>query len=223
MVNIDIQIKKHKKYFFILGMVAVSGLIFYFFRIVSSINFEYSISEYMSFNTIMYYAADKGNIPNIAVLMKIIDGWGTDIPFLYGESLFDFIRGSLPSALNPVGYQPSVIIKDVWYFDAPGGALPPTGMGEMFANFWYFGAVFGMYIFGAFSALIYNMLYKYNNFWYLVIYTHITLGFILLYSQGEFDNLSLWAVIPIGMTYIMLKILTKIIRNNKLKSLKDTK
>jgi hypothetical protein len=193
--------------------VAIFGLLFYFFRAQSSVDFQSSIFDFIDLDIVGYYAVDKGNIPNIALLMKIIDGWGgVDTPFLYGESLFDWARGSLPSSLKPVGYQPSVIIKDTWYSHASGGALPPTGMGEMYINFWYFGAVFGMYIFGAFTALIYNMLYRYNNFWYLVIYTNITLGFILLYAKGEFDNLSLWAVIPIGMTYIMLKILTKISR-----------
>ncbi|RLA82537.1 MAG: hypothetical protein DRG78_06895 [Epsilonproteobacteria bacterium] len=212
-VCFDVQSKKHKKYFLILFLISFMGLLFYFFRITSSLaynnllstDFLSTILEFFKGDLIMYYAVDKGNIPNIAVLMKIIDGWGIDTPFLYGESLFTWMYGVIPSNIRPEGYQPSVIIKHVWYSYTPGGHLPPTGMGEMYANFWYFGAVFGMYLFGSFTALIYNLLKRFNNYWYLVVYTNITLGFILLYPKGEFDNLSFWAALPIGLTYLLLK------------------
>ncbi len=217
-VRIEVESKKHKKYFLGLFGLVLSGLFFYFFRLVSSINvsgeidadFITKILEYLNFDMIMYYAADKGNIPNVAVLMKIIDSWGDDIPFLYGESLITWIYGIIPSGLRPQGYQPSVILKEVWYSHAPGGNLPPTGMGEMFANFWYFGAVFGMYLFGALAAFFYNLLHRFANYWYLVMYANIAVAFIMLYPKGEFDNLTLWHVMPIGFTYIFILFLTKV-------------
>lgn len=223
-VKIDIEIKRHKKYILSLFLLVIAGLFFYFFRLASSINesgeidatFLLKMSKYLNFDSIMYYASDKGNIPNVAILMKIIDSWGGDeMPFLYGESLITWLYGILPSGIRPEGYQPSVIIKEVWYSHAPGGHLPPTGMGEMFANFWYFGAVFGMYLFGALAAFFYNMLARFNNYWYLVMYANIAVAFIMLYPKGEFDNLTLWHVMPIGFTYLLLLFLTKVATKNE--------
>ncbi len=37
--------------------------------------------------------------------------------------------------MRPEAYQPSVMIKQVWYSHLQGGNLPPTGIGEMYANF----------------------------------------------------------------------------------------
>lgn len=221
-VNYKTESQNNKKY--ILSIVALMslGLLFYLFRITSSLayndmltaSFIDTIFQFVNFDSIMYLAVDKGNIPNISVLMKIIDGWGDTIPFLYGESLFTWLYGIIPSSIRPEGYQPSVMIKQVWYSHIQGGNLPPMGMGEMFVNFWYFGAVFGMFIFGAFVAFMYNLLNRFNNYWYLVMFSNISVGFILLYSKGEFDNLTLWDIIPIGMTYLLLLFLTKLSRKN---------
>lgn len=200
--------------------VAFVGLTFYFFRITSSLNYSNQLSAsylttiltFFDFNSIMYLAVDKGNLPNMAVLMKILEGWGRDIPFLCGESLFTWIFGILPSFCRPEGYQPSVMIKQIWYSHIPGGNLPPTGMGEMFVNFGYIGAVFGMYLFGMFCAFVNNLLLRFNNFWYLIIYSNITLGFIMIYPKGEFDNLSLWQVLPSLFVYLLLFCFTKLAR-----------
>ncbi|CAA6810218.1 MAG: Unknown protein [uncultured Sulfurovum sp.] len=228
-VKIKIESQQNKKYFIILFSLLAIGVFFYFFRLASSIaaiggmkdDFLSTILEFLSIDLIMYYIADKGNIPNIPILMKIIDAWGGDsTPFLYGESLFTWVYGILPSGLRPEGYQTSVIVKEVWYSHAPGGNLPPTGMGEMFANFWYFGAVFGMYLFGVLAAFFYNLLHKFNNFWYLVMYANIVVGFIMLYPKGEFDNLTLWHIMPIGFTYILILFLTKVAQSS-MKSRKD--
>jgi oligosaccharide repeat unit polymerase len=211
-IYFDTQSKKHKKYFLVLFLIPFLGISLYFFRGASSVGFEVSMLDSISLNTIMYYLVDKGNVPNLTVLMKVIDGWGDGMPFLYGKSLFTWVYDIIPSEFRPAAYQPSVMIKQVWYPHIEGGNLPPTGMGEMFANFWYFGSVFGMYLFGVFSAFIYNLLNKFNNYFYLVVYSNITLGFIFIYPKGEFDNLSLWAILPIGLTYLLVRFLTILLR-----------
>lgn len=219
-VNFKTESTNNKKYFIVILILIFAGLFFYFFRITSSLAYNNQLSadfittifEFVNFDSLMHYAVDKGNIPNVSVLMKIIDGWGDEIPFLYGESLFTWMYGILPSSIRPEGYQPSVMIKEIWYSHIRGGNLPPMGMGEMFANFWYFGSVFGMFIFGALVAFIYNLLDRFNNYWYLVMFANISVGFILLYAKGEFDNLTLWYIIPIGMIYLLLIFLTKLSR-----------
>ncbi len=207
------------RYLFLFVFVVLISLGFYFFRVTSSLSYSSQLSEgyltsiqsYLNFETLQFFVIDKGNLPNVAVLMKILEGWGRDIPFLYGESLFTWIYGFLPSFIRPDGYQPSVMIKKVWYSHIVGGALPPTGMGEMFANFGYYGAL-AMYFFGAFCAFLRNLLHKFNNFWCLLIYSNIVLGFVVLYPKGEFDNLSLWQILPALMAYLLLVFTTKLVK-----------
>lgn len=212
--------KKHKKYLFTVVLFVLSAVIFYFFRVTSSLNFNGKVNSdwlgvmfsFVNVDILNYYLVDKGNIPNVGVLMKIIDAWGNDLNFFYGKSLFTWIYSVIPVGIRPENYQISIIIKETWYLGVRGGALPPTGMGEMFVNFGFFGAVLGMYLFGAFAAFIYNLLKKFNNYWYLIIYTDISLGFILIYAKGEFDNLSLWYIMPSLFTYLLLFISTKLLR-----------
>jgi oligosaccharide repeat unit polymerase len=215
-MNYKIETRRHKKYFLGVFIVIIAGLLFYFFRITSSLSYNNMIEtdfyttvfSFVDMDMIAHLAVDKGNIPNVALLMKIIDSWGTDIQFLYGESLFTWLSGFIPSSFRLEGYQPSVIIKTTWYSHIRGGNLPPTGMGEMFINFWYFGAVFGMFIFGALNALIYNLLNKFNNYWYLLIYSNLVILFAMLYPKGEFDNIPIMTLLFILVVYMSLYMLS---------------
>jgi oligosaccharide repeat unit polymerase len=159
----------------------------------------------------------KGNLPNIPVVMKIIDSWETDIGYLYGKSLFTWIFNILPADIRLKDYQPSVMIKSMDWYPNALGSHPPTGIGEMYANFGVIGPFIGMYLFGAFCAFLYNMLLRCQNFWVLLIYSQIIIGFILIFPKGEFDNLSLWQVIPTILSYIILRFFTDLFRLNKLK------
>ncbi len=219
-LNFDQESKKHKKYVISVTIAVFLAITLYFFRVTSSLNFNGQVNSdwigvmlsFVNFDILNYYLVDKGNIPNVGVLMKIIDAWSNEMNFLYGKSLFTWVYGILPPELRPADYQISIIIKETWYMGVRGGALPPTGMGEMFVNFGYLGSIFGMYIFGAFSACIFNLLNRFNNFWYLIVYTNITLGFVLIYAKGEFDNLSLWYILPITCTYILLKFVSDVLK-----------
>ena len=218
-VNFSKENNVNYKYLIGLLLLGVFGLIFYFFRFVSSLDYNNQISgtflsnliELINFDNILFNAVDKGNIPNVAILMKVIDSWANDSKFLFGESLFSWIYGFLPSDYRPERYQISFLIKDNWYQHIDGGSLPPTGMGEMFVNFWYFG-IFGMYLFGIFVALFNNLLLKFNNYWFLIVFVNVSLGFIMLYPKGEFDNFSVLFFLPILLTYYLLNILSTILK-----------
>lgn len=208
---------KNIRYIFLLILMGVVGVIIYFFRVTSSLMYNEMVSsgwldtivQFVDFDKIMNFTVLRGNIPNIPIFMKIIDSWANDIGFLYGKSLFTWIYSIVPSSFRPEGYQPSVMIKNMWYTHIPGGALPPTGIGEMYANFGVLGPLMGMFMFGSFVALLKNLLFKFNNYWYLVIYVQIGIGFIMIYPKGEFDNLTLWYVVPILFTLFLIIVLQK--------------
>lgn len=218
LINFKENKTNNLKYAMLLAIFGFCGFLFFVFRLTSSLSYSNmldagwlkTISSYINFESLMFLAVDQGNIPNVSIFMQIIDSWGRDIGFLYGSSLFTWIFSMVPESIRPEGYQISVIIKNIWHAQTPGGNLPPTGIGEMYANFGVLGPFIGMFLFGCFVALIYNLLFKYNNFWYLVIYSNISLYFIMLYPKGEFDNLSLWHVVPMLVTFLTLKVLTRL-------------
>lgn len=212
-INQNNRIKNRKYYLFGL-LLFFSGVLFYFFRIISSLSVNKSvvggILKELShlFDLFFFLAVDQGNVPNFGLLLKIIDSWGNDIGFLHGESLLTWIYGFLPSFLRPEGYQPSVLIKNTWYSHLPTGNLPPTGIGEMYANFGILGPFIGMFAFGCLMGYIYNYTTKKCNYWIYVIYVQITIGFIMLYPKGEFDNLSLWMILPIIIIKFFLEFIS---------------
>jgi hypothetical protein len=156
--------------------------------------------------SIGYYAFDKGNTPNVAILMKIIDSWGKDIGYKLGSSLFYPFFSILPGEYQPsVNLMPSIIIKQRWFSHIEGGFLPPTGIGEMYANFSFFGPFIGMFGFGILGAMLYNFLQKRATHLRLFIYLYFSLNFYMIYPKGEFSNLSF---LSIGCILIMFYLLT---------------
>ncbi len=212
------QKNKNLKYYFFGGFIVLFGVVFYFLRILSSLWYNNMMFNSLKetflelISKLMFYAIDKGNLPNIFIFLKIIDGWKNDIGYLYGQSLLTWIFNILPGLIRPEGYQPSVMIKKTWYSQIQGGNLPPTGVGEMYANFGWIGPIFGMFIFGVFASVLFNLMKKSKNYWVLVIYIQISLGFIMLYPKGEMDNLSFWNVIPIAFTVLIINMVSSILK-----------
>lgn len=215
-------IKYTKKFLLWLFAILFSSIIFYLYRIVSNLSLSYadipSLFEVLAiFDPLFFFqlTIEKGNTPNIPVLMKIIDSWGNEIGFLYGQSLVSWIVNILPTAIRPEGYQPSVMIMHAEWFPYAQGAHPPTGIGEMYANFGLIGPFAGMFLFGMFCAWMRNQLTYYKNFWILIVYCQVVTGFVFLYPKGEFDNLSLWQVLPVLFSYFVLRIFTKVFASKK--------
>lgn len=213
----------NRKYLLVLAVVVSSSVLLYLFRFTTSailsMESAFDLSDFLGglnlADGLRFIFFETGNVPNIPVLMKIIDSWGNEIGFLYGQSLVSWVVNILPSSIRPEGYQPSVMIMKAGWFPDALGAHPPTGIGEMYANFGILGPFLGMFSFGYFCAILYNLLGRFNNFWMLVAYCQILTGFVFLYAKGEFDNLSLWQILPIASAYLFLRACTLII--NRLK------
>lgn len=208
------RVLSNAKYYIAGFAIALTGILFYFMRIMSSLSFNNKLGDNIGetfiglLNRTGYYLIDKGNIPNIGAVLKIIDSWAKDIGYLYGQSLITWASNILPSSLRPEAYQPSVMIKQTWYLHIRGGNLPPTCIGEMYANFGFLGPIIGMFFFGCLCALLYNFIIKSKSYWALVIYIQIALGFIMIYPKGEFDNLTLWDIVPILLLIVVMKIVS---------------
>lgn len=208
------NIKNSAKYYISAVILVGLGVSVYLLRIISGMaaSGQLKISASDQFEILVgeigHIAINMGYIPNTGILIKIIDSWNADIGYLYGSSLVSWIFNVLPSSIKPVGYQPSVMISKTWYGDLPTGNLPPTGIGEMYANFGFIGPFFGMFLFGCLSAYLYNFMVKSKSYWVLVVFMQLNIGFIMLYPKGEFDNLSLLPALSIFMSVITLKIMS---------------
>jgi oligosaccharide repeat unit polymerase len=213
---------KNIRYVFSFLIFIMLGIGMYLLRIFSALSankLEANIKDIFTIfsNNFGFFVIGKGNVPNIPIVMKIIERWADDVGFLYGQSLLKPFFTVLPSSIRPetAGYSLGLTIRQTWYSGIQGGELPPTGVGEMYANFGILGPFVGMFLFGAFCAWLYNLMLKTGSYWVLAIYSQILLGFIMIYTKGELSNLSLWYVLPIAFTVVLIKFLTYVSRVHK--------
>jgi oligosaccharide repeat unit polymerase len=199
----------------------MGGGAFYFLRIMSALYFQGAfdlemVKEFSSLEKLGYFAVDRGNVPHIPIFMKIIDSWGPDIGYLYGRSFYAWVLSIVPTGwISPEEYLISLKINKLWFSNIPGaGGLPPTGVGEMYANFGVYGPFLGMFFFGVLCGAMYNFMIHSKSYWVLAIYSQILLGFILIYPKTDFANLSPWYIAPILATIFFLKLITTILRTN---------
>jgi oligosaccharide repeat unit polymerase len=202
----------NKNQFVFIVFIGLIGIAIYFLRIISSmestpLDIKKTLAKFIE--EIGYLAFDKGNTPNIAILMKIIDSWKIDIGYEMGISLFLPFLSILPSEYHLDNLFPSVVIKKTWFSHIQGGNLPPTGIGEMYANFSIFGPFFGMFVFGVLGALLYNYLNRKTNYLRFVIYLSIVISFYMLYPKNEFANLSFFMPVCIFVLYNLLTFFSK--------------
>jgi oligosaccharide repeat unit polymerase len=176
------------------------------------------ISIFSGFDNLLHMAVNLGNVPNIPIVMQIGRDWSRDIGYMNGKSLISWIYSIFPSSFKPDAYQLGTMIKLTWYKEGwKVSQLPPTGIGEMYANFGFLGPIVGMMFFGMLCGFLYNYLIKSRSFWILVIYSNILLSFILIYPKGEFINLSLLPAVPIAITILGIKMVAKASRNISLR------
>jgi oligosaccharide repeat unit polymerase len=207
----------NKSYYATFFVIILLGFFFFFFRRVGNLIYQQGgisseIVEGLNDNA-SYLLIGSGNIPNTPLFMKIIDSWEIDHGFLYGESFITWLYNGVPSRIKPLDYQPSVMIKQLWY-PGPGGNLPPTSVGEMYMNFGFWGPVAGLFFVGLLFKLIKNYVVKSGKYWVYVIYASIFLPFTLIYPKGEFDNINMKNLITYLIPYILVIILSFFFQKN---------
>jgi oligosaccharide repeat unit polymerase len=214
-VNIKDQDREswERKSFILIVLMAVMGITLYYSRLMSGLYYQnilelQKIVDVLSIENFLSYAVGRGNLPNIPIFMKIIDAWDQDIGFLYGKTLLTWVLSIVPTGIiNPHEYLISWTINNTWFSHLVGaGGLPPTGVGEMYANFGPVGPLIGMFLFGLFCGALYNCLVVTRSYWVLVVYSQLLLGFVMIYPKTDFANLSPWYIFPILITVAVLKV-----------------
>lgn len=216
---LSLQKLSNIRYFLWLIPIPILGVSFYFFRVVSSLYIgtttDIEISQLANgfLDLLGYYAIDKGNTPNIALFMKVIDTWKDDFGYLYGSSL---LSGILP-ILNLDGYHgvSSVIVQNLWYKHLPSGALPTTAIGEMYMNFGPIGPFVGMFVVGVCMKLFYVFVVKSANYWNYIFLILISLTFFAIYPKVDFTNFSLFYLLQVYIPFFFTRVLTYILFSDR--------
>lgn len=212
-----------RKYLLYLLPIPIFGVLFYFLRIVSGMiaggttndSFDEIVSNFT--NLLGFYAIDKGNTPNVAVFMKIIDAWKIDHGYIFGKSLYSGILNNLPSALRPEDVNASsIMVRDLWYSRvANGGALPTTAIGEMYMNFGPWGVFLGMFCVGAIIKIWYAFVIQSRNYWHYLALILIALMFIALYPKVDFTNFNPLDLVIVYMPLCMVWLLSNIFKTKE--------
>lgn len=212
----------NKKVFAYLAPLPLLGVAFYFLRLLSSIQIggvgslvkgDFWELAQGFLNVLGYYAIDKGNTPNVAVFMKIIDAWQTDHGYLYGQSLLSGIMNSLPHDAKSGGFAiTSNMVRTLWYPHVEGGALPTTAVGEMYMNFGPVGPFIGMFFVGFLIRLWYNFVIKSRNYWQYLIFLIISLVFVAIYAKVDFTNLGLFDPVVVFFPLAILWLLSALVK-----------
>jgi len=208
-----------KKLIFKLLIMIILTLMFFFFRMYTSYLRVYGISLEDFINQfsplLVNILFGEGNLPNIGIVMKIIDSWQNDIGFLFGQSIFVGLAIFLPSSISRdlvINNTVSWLSKKEWYMHLHGGSLPPTIIGDLFANFGIAGVFLGMFLLGIIFSIIYQKVVKNMNFFVFVLYLFFLIKFVFILPKGEFCRFS-FILIPVMIlsVYYLIYFITNII------------
>lgn len=185
-----------------LGIIAIA---FYFLRAIGNIQYSNKGANTNDLfnemiNNLFYYLFDKGNTVNTILVPKIIDDWSADIGLLFGRSILSS-SSQIIHSLNTLFPSIGLLIKDKWFVNIISGAIPPTCIGELIANFGIIGVPIGMLIFGWICGLIYNKHLRSISTLGNLIYFQILVDFIFIYPKTDFSNFPLFSILFTAIIY----------------------
>jgi hypothetical protein len=159
-----------------------------------------------------YLLIDKGNVPNIPILMNIVENWEHSLGFEYGRTFFNWIAALLPW-LEPENI--GMVIRDNWYISV--GGLPPTALGELYANFGAPGVYAGMFLIGALMAGTYNVVRSRRDFWIYLIFLAISFRFFMIWPKGESMNIAaaIWLFLPTIGAVLLVRMVAAVLTTRR--------
>lgn len=190
----------------VLLLLAFLGILFYFLRIISALNYSgkgidnFSINEF--FIQFVHYSIERGNLPNTPVVMTLLDKIPSGEFYLLGTTLFNWLLWLIPKSILPGDYLISLWIKQKWYLDVEGGGLPPTAVGEWYANFGYIGVIVGMFFIGYVLNNLYKRAIGSNSPFWAVLWANFSFGFVVIYPKTDLAQIPGFTMLIIFIFYI---------------------
>lgn len=211
---------KNTKYSKYILFTVTFGIIIYVFRAAGSFYFHGGYDTFIDavydiISRLTYYIFGRGNVVNIAIVPYILNNWESDYgTYLYGSSalsglvkFFPFLKETFPST--------SYLIKNLWFEDIIGGALPPTCIGELYINFGLIGTVIGMLIMGIISSILFNIYSNKVSFIKTIIYMHFVCFFILLFPKTDFSSFPFFEIFFSLLMFILVLFISEYFRRKQ--------
>lgn len=208
---------KYSKYIF---FTVAFGIIVYIFRAAGSFYFyggynTFAEAIYDVISRLAYYIFGRGNVVNIVIVPYIINNWESDYgTYLYGSSILSGLAKYFPF-LHDIFPATSYLIKNLWFEDIIGGALPPTCIGELYINFGILGIVVGMFFMGIASSIMFNIFNKKISFLKTLIYMHIACVFILLFPKTDFSSFPIFEIVFSLLLYFLVLFTSEYFRRKR--------
>ena len=200
----------------LLAILGLAGVSIYFMRLASALNYlgiNISLDTVRLFGAdIMHFALQRGNVPNFPIVFTIMDKMPDDQPFFAGATLFNWLLYFIPRAVLEPDYLISLRIKRLWYTDIEGGGLPPTAIGEWYANFGVAGIVAGMFVVGLILGAIYKRTTVSRSPLLGVLWANLALGFIVIYPKTDLAQIPVFSLAIIGALWFVLLVLRSALR-----------
>jgi len=189
-----------KRLFYLLALAGI-GVGLYFLRLASalkhiglSVNLDTALTF---FDEIVHFALERGNVPNFPVVFTIIEKMPSEEGFLLGKTLFNWVLFLIPKSILKGDYLISLWVKDTWYVDIEGGGLPPTAVGEWYANFGIVGVVGGMFVVGFLLSRIFKHARLSDNPFLAVLWANLAFGFIVIYPKTDLAQIPALAILMV--------------------------
>ena len=194
-----------------LVLAAAMGAGIYFMRLASALSHlgininAQSVSDFGSRFT--HFALERGNVPNFPIVFTIIDKMPSEVDLLYGKTLFNWAVFFVPKSILKGDYLISIWIKNTWYLDIEGGGLPPTAVGEWYANFGIAGVIAGMFLVGLSLGALFKMARLSENPYLVVLWSNLVFGFVVIYPKTDLAQIPVFSIFILFCLWLLMKLL----------------
>ncbi len=200
-----------------LVFAGIAGLGIYFLRLASALSYlghTVSLDSAKTFgSSLVHFALERGNVPNFPIVLTILDKMPAEQDFLYGSSLFNWLLFFIPKSILKGDYLISIWIKETWYMDIEGGGLPPTAVGEWYANFGVGGVVVGMFLIGLIMGVLYKRAAISSSPIASVLWANLAFGFVVIYPKTDLAQIPVFSIFIIGALWCLMLLLRSALRS----------
>jgi len=199
------------RHFHLLVTAGAIGLGIYFLRIASSLQHLgvvvtwHTVTQFGS--NLVHFALERGNVPNFPVVFTILDKIPSEVSFLHGATVFNWAMALIPDSILPADYFIPDLIKTTWYLDIEGGGLPPTAIGEWYANFGFAGVIIGMFLVGAILGVLYRWARDSDSPYRVVLWANLVFGFVVIYPKTDLSQIPVFSIVVLMCLWLLMKIL----------------
>jgi oligosaccharide repeat unit polymerase len=194
-----------------LMIAAAMGVSIYFLRLSSSLS---SLGVKITWDVVTdfgsrfaHFALERGNVPNFPIVFTIIDKMPSEVNFFYGKTLFNWAVFFIPRSILPPDYLISYRIKNTWYLDVEGGGLPPTAIGEWYANFGVAGVIFGMFVVGLAMGVFYKAARVSESPYLTVLWANLVFGFVVIYPKTDLAQIPVYSIFVLLCLWLLMVVL----------------